>query len=76
MLKELIHVLRRYIMAKYRGIYWQQNEVSNFDAVECLAKIDYLIDKIKHIKTSDSRELSLAVTKLQEAQLWLTQISG
>lgn len=63
-------------MPNYRGIYWQENEVPNYDVAELLAKIDNLIKTLNYIKLSECRELSLAVTKLQEAQLWLTQISG
>ena len=63
-------------MANYRGIYWHENEVPNSIVANMISRIDDIIIMTNYIKMSECRELSLAVTKLQEAQLWLTQISG
>lgn len=63
-------------MRNYEGIHYHWNEVPNCDACDCIVMIDNVIEKINFIKMTECRELSLAVTKLQEAQLWLTQVSG
>ncbi len=61
---------------KYKGIYWHANEIPNICSERAIADIDEIIERFNYEFISSSRELSLAVTKLQEAQLWLSQISG
>ena len=65
-------------MSRYEGIYFHWNEVPNCDACNCIVMIDEVIEKMNEIvkRYGDCRELAIANTKLNEAQLWLTQVSG
>lgn len=62
-------------MPNYKGIYQASySDLGDISVVEIIYDIEKIIDKLNFIKMSPNREISLAVTKLQEAQLWLTQI--
>ena len=62
-------------MLNYKGIYKETYcDLSDMYVVEIIDDIERIIVKLNFIKMSPNREISLAVTKLQEAQLWLTQI--
>ena len=62
-------------MPNYKGIYQSSySDLGNMDVVEIIYDIEKIIDKLNFVKMSPNREISLAVTKLEEAQLWLTQV--
>lgn len=62
-------------MSDYKGIYKSSySDLGDISVVEIIYDIEKIIEKLNFVKMSPNREISLAVTKLQEAQLWLTQI--
>ena len=62
-------------LPNYHGIDWHANEVPNDIAIYAIKQIDDIIFDLNSCKHAPCRELALVVTKLNEAQLWLTQIS-
>lgn len=62
-------------MPNYKGIYESiYSDLGDISVCEIIYDIGKIIDKLNFVKTSPNREISLAVTKLEEAQLWLTQV--
>lgn len=62
-------------MPNYKGIYQETySDLGNIRVCEIIYDIEKIIDKLNFVKMSPNREISLAVTKLEEAQLWLTQV--
>lgn len=62
-------------MSNYKGIYEATySDLGDLSVCEIIYDIGRIIDKLNFIKMSPNREISLAVTKLEEAQLWLTQV--
>ena len=62
-------------MPNYKGIYEATySDLGDINVCEIIYDIGRIIEKLNFVKMSPNREISLAVTKLEEAQLWLTQV--
>ena len=62
-------------MPNYKGIYQATySDLGDISVVEVIYDIEKIIEKLNFVKMTPNREISLAVTKLEEAQLWLTQV--